>query len=91
MKLAACLNRVNQKKKVMIVDEDSTTVNTLTDVLKTKGYLVTESNGSELIENAVANKPDIIIINSLLSSKQDIVQSLRFEKGLENVLFLVYN
>jgi hypothetical protein len=30
------------------------------------------------------------MINSLLSGKQEIVQSLRFEKGLENVLFLVY-
>ena len=33
---------------------------------------------------------DIIILNSVLSGKQEIVQSLRFEKGLENVLFLIY-
>ncbi len=85
------LEQGKSKKKVMIVDEDSNTVNTLTDVLKTKGYVVMESNGNELVEKAVANQPDIIIINSLLSGKQDIVQSLRFEKGLENVLFLVYN
>ena len=89
--IGSLLEQGKSKKKVMIVDEDSTTMNTLTDVLKTKGYLVTESNGSELVEKAVANKPDIIIINSLLSTKEDIVQSLRFEKGLENVLFLVYN
>ena len=44
----------------------------------------------ELIENAIAMQPDIIMINSLLSGKQEIVQTLRFEKGLENVLFLVY-
>jgi DNA-binding response OmpR family regulator len=74
----------------MIVDQDSGTVNTLTDVLKTKGYLVMESDGKELVENAIANQPDIIIINSVLSGKQDIVQTLRFEKGLENVVFLVY-
>jgi signal transduction histidine kinase/CheY-like chemotaxis protein len=88
--IGSLLEQGKSKKKVMIVDEDSNTVNTLTDVLKTKGYLVMESNGSELVEKAVANKPDIIIINSL-AGKQDVVQSLRFEKGLENVLFLVYN
>jgi DNA-binding response OmpR family regulator len=74
----------------MIVDEDSGTVNTLTEVLTTKGYAVMESNGKEMVENAVAGQPDIIIMNSILSGKQEIVQTLRFEKGLENVLFLVY-
>ena len=88
--IGSLLEQGKSKKKVMIVDEDSATVTTLTDVLKTKGYVVMESNGNELVEKAVANQPDIIIINSL-SGKQDVVQSLRFEKGLENVLFLVYN
>jgi hypothetical protein len=74
----------------MVVDENIGTVNTLTEVLKARGYNVVESNGRELIENAIAAQPDIIMINSLLSGKQEIVQTLRFEKGLENVLFLVY-
>ncbi|HEX5669418.1 MAG TPA: GAF domain-containing protein, partial [Chitinophagaceae bacterium] len=78
------------RKKVMVVDEDNVTVRTLTDVLEAKGYQVVESDGNELVEKAIANKPDIIILNSLLSGKQQIVQSLRFEKGLENVLFLIY-
>jgi hypothetical protein len=42
------------------------------------------------MEKAIANQPDIIIMNSVLSDKQDVVKSLRFEKGMENVLFLVY-
>ena len=74
----------------MIVDEDSGTIHTLTDVLKTKGYEVVESNENELFEKAVANLPDIIIISSVLSGKQDIVKTLQFEKGLEHVLFVVY-
>jgi GAF domain-containing protein/DNA-binding response OmpR family regulator len=88
--IGSLLEQGKSKKKVLIVDEDSGTVNTLTDVLKTRGYAVTESNGKELFEKAVASQPDIIIMNSILSGKQDIVQTLRFEKGLENVLFLVY-
>ena len=88
--IGSLLEQGKSKKKVMVVDQDIATVNTLTEVLKTKGYEVTESNENELLEKAVANQPDIIIINSALSGKQDIVQTLRFEKGLENVLFLVY-
>jgi len=78
------------KRKVMVVDEDASTVKTLVEVLQARGYHVVEANGPELIEKAVTEKPDIIILNSLLSEQQEIVKSLRFEKGLENVLFLVY-
>jgi signal transduction histidine kinase/DNA-binding response OmpR family regulator len=78
------------KKKVLVVDEDASTVKTLAQVLEARGYHVVEANGRELVEKAVSVKPDIIILNSLHSEKQEIVKSLRFEKGLENVLFLVY-
>ena len=88
--IGSLLEQGRSKKKVMVVDQDAATVNTLTEVLKTKGYSVTEANEKELLEKAISNQPDIIIINSVLSGKQDIVQSIRFEKGLENVLFLVY-
>jgi signal transduction histidine kinase/CheY-like chemotaxis protein len=84
------LEQGKSKKKVMVVDEDSSAVRSLTEVLQTKGYIVVESDGKELIEKAISTQPDIIILNSVLSDKNEIVQSLRFEKGLENVLFLIY-
>jgi len=84
------LEQGKSRKKVMVVDEDSSAVRTLTDVLQTKGYIVVASDGKELIEKAVSAQPDIIILNSVLSDRNHIVQSLRFEKGLENVLFLIY-
>jgi DNA-binding response OmpR family regulator len=71
------------------VDEEGTTVRSLTDVLQAKGYHVVESDGKELVQKAILAQPDIIILNSRKDS-QEIVQSLRFEKGLENVLFLIY-
>jgi len=74
----------------MVVDEDSITVKTLADVLQAKGYQVVESDGNEMVEKAIASQPDIIILNSVLSDKHEIVKTLRFEKGLENVLFLIY-
>jgi signal transduction histidine kinase/DNA-binding response OmpR family regulator len=84
------LGQGKSHKKVMVVDEDTATVNTLTEVLKAKGYTVLESDGKALVETAIDNQPDIIVINSALSGKHDIVKTLRFEKGLENVLFFVY-
>ncbi|MGE5107046.1 MAG: GAF domain-containing protein, partial [Sphingobacteriales bacterium] len=84
------LEQGKSKKKVMVVDEDSAAVKALTDVLHTKGYQVVESDGKELVEKAISSQPDIIILNSIYSDKQEIVQTLRFEKGLENVLFLIY-
>ena len=88
--VGSLLEQGKSKKKVMVVDEDSTAVRTLTDVLQAKGYLVVESDGKELVEKAIQTQPDIIILSSVLSDKHEIVQSLRFEKGLENVLFLIY-
>ncbi len=88
--VGALLEQGKSKKKVMVVDEDASTVKTLAEVLQARGYQVVEANGAELIKKAKSSKPDIIILNSLLSEKQEIVKTLRFEKGLENVLFLVY-
>jgi hypothetical protein len=65
-------------------------VRTLTEVLKTRGYSVSEARGSDLMEKAKTLLPDIIMLNSVSSARPDAVQMLRFEKGLENVLFLVY-
>jgi len=88
--VGSLLEQGNSRKKVLIVDEDTDAVKTLSDVLKAKGYEVSESKEKELVSTAISSLPDIIIINSLLSGKQDLVQTLRFEKGLENVLFVVY-
>ena len=84
------LEQGKSKRKVMVVDEDTAAVRSLTDVLQTKGYQVVESDGKELVKNAIDAQPDIIILNSIYSGKQEIVKTLRFEKGLENVLFFIY-
>lgn len=79
----------SSRKKVMVVDEDASTLRSLTDVLQARGYQVVESNGSELISRAVTSRPDVIILSSLLSNNE-AVRALRFEKGMEDVLFLIY-
>ena len=75
---------------MLVVDEDASTVKTLTDVLTTRGYSVVEAKGEDLVARAVAVQPDIILLNSVSSAQSPAARMLRFEKGLENVLFLVY-
>ncbi len=88
--VGSLLEQGKSRKKVLVVDEDTEAVKTLADVLQAKGYQVMESDGKELLAKAIATQPDIIILNSVLSDKQEIVQTIRFENGLENVLFLIY-
>jgi len=84
------LEQKTSRKRVLVVDEDASTVKMLTDVLKARGYSVSEAREADLVERAKSVQPDIIMLNSVSSTKPEVVQMLRFEKGLENVLFLVY-
>ena len=77
-------------KRVLIVDEDETTLRSLSDVLTARGYSVHDVKSDELLQRAVAMQPDIIMLNSTAQARAGAVQTLRFEKGLENVVFLVY-
>jgi signal transduction histidine kinase/CheY-like chemotaxis protein/ligand-binding sensor domain-containing protein len=88
--VGALIEQRKSHKRVMVVDEDASTVRTLTDVLTTRGYTVVEARGDDLMERAVAMQPDIILLNSVSSARSDAAKMLRFEKGMENVLFLVY-
>ncbi len=87
--VGSLLDQRKSHKRVLVVDDDASAVKVLTDVLKARGYSVTEARGGDLFEKAKSLQPDIIMLNSS-HPEPEIVQTLRFEKGLENVLFLVY-
>ena len=88
--VGSLIEQKKSHKRVLVVDEDATTMRTLTDVLTARGYSVMETRGEDLLNRALALQPDIIMLNSVSSARSDAVQMLRFEKGMENVLFLVY-
>ncbi len=88
--VGALLEQKKSHKRVLVVDEDSSTVKSLVDVLTARGYSVTETSREELLQNALKVQPDIIMLNAVTSAQSDAVHLLRFEKGMENVLFLVY-
>jgi CheY-like chemotaxis protein len=88
--VGALLEQKTSHKHVLVVDEDTTAVKTLTDVLTARGYRVSEASAADLLEKARAIQPDIIMLSSVASAQSNAVQMLRFEKGMDNVLFLVY-
>ncbi len=84
------LSQGTSAKKVLVVDTTASTLLTLSEILKAQGYNVVEaSNGEECIEKAISVKPDMIIVDSVLSQEHDLVKTLRFEKGLENFFFIL--
>jgi len=80
----------NSTKKVLVVDENESTLKTLIEALKTRGYMVVgAADKEECIKKAITEKPDIIVLDAMLNDGyKNVVGSLRLEKGLENVLFL---
>ena len=77
-------------RKVLVMDIDTSTTKTLTEVLLSKGYTVTESTtGQDGIEKALALKPDMIIVDSAISMEHDLVNTLRFDNGLENIFIVM--
>jgi signal transduction histidine kinase/DNA-binding response OmpR family regulator/ligand-binding sensor domain-containing protein len=88
--VGALLEQKKSRKRVLVVDEDASTVRTLSEVLRARGYSVSEARGDSLFETARHVLPDIIMLSSDSSARREAVRTLRFEKGLEHVLFFVY-
>jgi DNA-binding response OmpR family regulator len=79
------------KKKVLVVDEDTATVQAIMEALRSQGYNVVGAyNGQDGIDKAVADQPDMVIARSVLSDKHNLVKTLRFEKNMEKVFFLLF-
>ncbi|MDA8082157.1 MAG: response regulator [Nitrospiraceae bacterium] len=88
--IAVLLSHGHSRKKVLVIDEDVATVKTLSDVLDAKGFQITGAfTGEDGIDKAIETKPDMVIVDSGLSERHNIVSTLRFERGMEHVLFIV--
>src|SRR6056297_3578190 len=78
------------KKKVLVVDEDASAVKSLTDVLSARGYKVMKASSENLLEKASESQPDIIMLNSVYNGDKNFIKDLKIQKGMENVMFFVY-
>ncbi len=78
------------KKRVLVVDEDASTVKSLSEVLSARGYKVMEANPANLMETASEIKPDIIMLKAIQNVDEKSLKELKLREGLENVMFFVY-
>ncbi|OLP17975.1 transcriptional regulator [Leptolyngbya sp. 'hensonii'] len=78
------------KKKVFIVDEDVSTMRTLAEALEARGYSVVEiMTGEEFKERVQTLQPDMIIADADFWTQSEIVRSLQYEKGMQNISLLL--
>ncbi len=88
--IGSLLSQGASSKKVLVVDQNVSTLKNISDILQAQGYNVIEaSDPQECINKARLSKPDMIIIDSIFSEESELVKTLRFEKDLENVFFIM--
>ena len=81
------------RKKVLIVDKEIEAAQTLANILQEQGFSVSITSNEQhiFLPKALEFKPDMIILNSLqLAQHKDVVKTLRFEKGMENVMIFFF-
>lgn len=74
-------------KKILVIDENFVSINLLMEMLQNQGFLpATISPQDDLRASAIASQPDVIIASTKLA---DQIQTLRAEKGMEHIRFLL--
>jgi PAS domain S-box-containing protein len=79
--------------RVLIVDDEPATVELLTDVLTAQGFrAMAAHNGREGIEMALAQRPDVIVLDLIMPGESgfDVVRRLRDHPWGRNVPILVF-
>jgi hypothetical protein len=49
-----------------------------------------EASSKNLLETASESRPDIIMLNSVYNGDKNFIKDLKITKGMENVMFFVY-
>jgi len=59
-------------EKVLVIDDDNDFVESIVNLLEARGYEVASaSNGKEGVEKAKANKPDLILLDVMMTTKDE--------------------
>ncbi|WP_341531090.1 response regulator [Nostoc sp. UHCC 0302] len=88
--VAALTSESRAKRKVLIVDENVPAAKIITQAIQLRGFDTFEaSNGQDTIEKALITKPDLIIVDSMISDKHNLINTLRVEKDLKHIFFVL--
>jgi CheY-like chemotaxis protein len=87
------LTRSESRSKVLVIDQNPSSIQKLVDELAAKGYLVStiyNSSEAEIVAKAKLELPDMIVVNTEFLKQSEIVKTLRLEEGLENLTFVCF-
>ena len=75
-------------KKVLIIDDDVEYVEAIVNLLDAKGYnIASASNGKDGVKKAKAEKPDVILLDVMMTTKSegfDVAHELHADPNLKN-------
>ncbi|MFA5859582.1 MAG: cache domain-containing protein [Elusimicrobiota bacterium] len=84
------LTRGVAAKKIMVVSEDSEVTANITDIFGAQGYTVLSSTTvDECLDKTKKEKPGMIIIESTFPKRENLIQTVRFTKELDNTYFVI--
>ncbi len=73
-------------KKVLVIDDDNDFVESIVNLLEARGYAVASaSNGKEGVEKAKADKPDLILLDVMMTTKDEGFNVARQLHEIENL------
>lgn len=92
VEIETLLNQGGLKKRVLIVDDNQSTQNILTNLLHKEGYQVnTTFSIDNVIPIAIGYQPDMVIVNAFHSAENyELIKTIRDQDGLENVMFFFF-
>jgi CheY-like chemotaxis protein len=74
-------------KKVLVIDDDSDFVESILNLLEARGYAVASaSNGKEGVQKAKSEKPDLVLLDVMMTTKDEgfnVARELHAVEGLE--------
>ena len=74
-------------KKVLVIDDDSDFVESIVNLLEARGYNVASaSNGKEGVAAAKAEKPDVILLDVMMTTKDEgfnVARELQSSEGIK--------
>ena len=72
--------------KILIIDDDLDYVESVVNLLEAKGYSVTSAyNGTDGVEKAKADKPDLILLDVMMTTKDEGFNVARELQGVEDI------
>jgi CheY-like chemotaxis protein len=73
-------------KKVLVIDDDSDFVESILNLLEARGYAVASaSNGKEGVQKAKSEKPDLILLDVMMTTKDEGFNVARELHGIEGL------